>query len=154
MSDQTLLMLLNDVRGKTLRLLDGVSESEARFAPPGLANTILWHAGHVLVVNEHLGVANATGKPAVCPPGWFDAFSWQSKPATVKQWPTLGEVVAQLKEQLSRFAPAVEAMTNEQLDKALEHGSVRHSIMHGLHDEACHQGEIWLLRKLYKSLPV
>ena len=36
MSDATLLMLLNDVRGKTLRLLEGVGEAEARFAPPGL----------------------------------------------------------------------------------------------------------------------
>jgi hypothetical protein len=61
MSDKALLHLANDVRGKTLKLLDGVSDAQARYAPPGLNNTILWHAGHAVVVNEHLGMSAATG---------------------------------------------------------------------------------------------
>ena len=123
MADQTLVMMLNDVRGKTLRLLEGVQEAEARFVPPGLQNSILWHAGHVVVVNEHLGVMHASGRPAACPAGWVEMFGWQSKPATVTQWPTLAEVVAQLKEQLGRFGPALEAMQPEQLDRPLQHGT-------------------------------
>jgi hypothetical protein len=87
MADETLLLLLQDVRGKTLRILDQVSEQQARYAPPGLNNTILWHAGHSLIVVEALGVAHATGKPPVYPSDWFDKFSWKSEPATVKSWP-------------------------------------------------------------------
>lgn len=150
MSDATLLMLLNDVRGKTLRLLDGVSEEEARFAPPGLSNTIVWHAGHVLVVTEHLGVTKASGAKPSYPGGWFEMFSWQSKPTPVTHWPALADVVTDLRAQQVRFAAAIGGMTNEQLERALDGGTVRHSIVHGLHDEACHQGEIWLLRKLWK----
>jgi len=151
MPETTLLLLLNDVRGKTLRLLDGVGDAEAKFSPPGLFNSALWHAGHALVVNEQLGVAAATGRPAACPDGWIQMFGWQSQPATITQWPALADVVAELRAQQTRFAAAIQGLTTEQLDRPLQNGTVRHSILHGLHDEACHQGEIWLLRKLFKS---
>jgi len=29
--------------------------------------------------------------------------------------------------------------------------TARYAIIHGLHDEACHSGEIWLLRKMIRS---
>lgn len=151
MPDTTLQMLLNDVRGKTLRLLDGITDAEASFAPPGLHNSVLWHAGHVLVVNEHLGLVAATGQQPACPAGWFEMFSWSSKPATVSTWPALADIVARLKQQQTRLAQTIEAQTPEQLDRKLERDTVRHSVLHGLHDEACHQGEIWLLRKLWKN---
>jgi hypothetical protein len=146
-------MLLNDVRGKTLRLLEGVDGAQSRFSPPGLFNSILWHAGHALVVNEQLGVAAATGKPAVCPDGWIAMFGWQSQPATITQWPALADVVTELRDQQVRFATAVGCLTHEQFEKQLPNngGTVRHSILHGLHDEASHQGEIWLLKKIWKT---
>ena len=60
-----------------------VRNGPARFAAPGLNNSILWQGGHALIVVEHLGVSAATGKPPVYPADWFEKFSWQSKPATV-----------------------------------------------------------------------
>src|SRR4051794_29380628 len=156
MADDTLLLLANEVRGKTLRLLDGVTDEQARFAGPAglsapLSNSILWNAGHALMVVEHLSVMPATGKPAGYPAGWFEKFSWQSKPATVTQWPTLAEVVAALRDQLDRLMRAVEPLTPEQLAKIVDPArgrTMRYSILHGLHDEANHQGEIHLLRKM------
>src|SRR5688572_8917777 len=109
------MLLASEVRGKTLRLLDGVSESEARFAPAGLNNTILWHAGHALVVVEHLSVAPATGGPPSYPAAWFETFSWKSVPATVTCWPTLDEVVERLREQLTRLRVAIESLPPERL---------------------------------------
>ena len=63
MADETLLLLAKDVRNKTLKLLEGVDDQQARFAAPHLTNTVLWHAGHAIMVNEHLGVSPATGTP-------------------------------------------------------------------------------------------
>ena len=149
MADESLILLAKDVRGKTLRLLDGVSEDDARYTPAGLNNTILWHAGHALVVVEHLSVAPATGRAPVYPQGWFESFSWKSVPATVTQWPTLHEVVERLREQLTRLTSAIESLASEQLAAVRENGkSLRYSILHGIHDEAGHQGEIHLLKKL------
>jgi len=153
MADETLVLLLTEVRGKTLRLLNGVDAKQAIFAPPGLQNTILWHAGHALVVVEHLAVAPATGEAPSYPAGWYDMFSWASRPGLVKNWPALAEVVAALIAQRDRLLVALRGLSEERLSASVGDGpqarTVRGSILHGLHDEANHQGEIWLLRKLY-----
>ena len=154
MADESLILLATEVRGKTLRLLDGVAadEAAARFAPAGLNNSVLWHAGHALVVVEHLSVMPATGRAAAYPPGWFETFSWKSNPAAVTSWPALAEVVAALREQLPRLTAAVAALPPQRLDEVVDpqrNRTLRYSILHGLHDEAGHQGEIWLLRKLH-----
>lgn len=152
MADESLLLLATEVRGKTLRLLDGVNDEMARFAAPGLSNSILWHAGHSLVVVEHLGVMPATNQPAGYPAGWHEKFVWNSKPALVTQWPRVSEVVDALRDQLTRLTTVIGGLASEQLDRIVDpakNRTLRYSILHGLHDEAGHQGEIWLLRKLY-----
>ena len=67
--DETLILLAQEVRRRTLRQLDGVTDEVARFAAPGLNNSILWHAGHALFVVEHLAIVPATGRPAALPQG-------------------------------------------------------------------------------------
>ena len=149
MPDVTLIMLAGEVRSKTLRILDGVTEAQARFTPRGLNNTILWHAGHAYVLVEHLGIAPATGRLPEYPAGWFETFSWKSNPALVTEWPSLNEVISRLGDQLRRLTNAIEALTPQQLDQLLPNNRpLRYSILHGLHDEASHQGEMYLLKKM------
>src|SRR5579859_5020597 len=104
MADQTLLTLLDEVRGKMLEVLQGVSAEQARWAPPGLQNTILWHAGHSYIVVEWLTM-KSLGHPTEAPDGWFEMFSWESRPATVPKdrWPTLESVVTKLQLQHQRL---------------------------------------------------
>jgi hypothetical protein len=152
MADESLSLLAKEVRGKTLRLIEGIDDRQARFAAPGLNNTILWHAGHALIVVEHLGVSPATGKAPVYPPDWWDKFSWKSNPATVTSWPTVEEVRGALRAQLDRLLAAIEPLSEQQLSKIVDtakNRSLRYSILHGLHDEAGHQGEMYLLKKMY-----
>src|SRR5438270_8497080 len=99
MADETLLLLAKDVRNKTLKLLEGVDDQQARFAAPHLTNTVLWHAGHAIMVNEHLGVSPATGEPPAYPAGWFEKFGWKSSPAAVTDWPGVQQVREQLQMQ-------------------------------------------------------
>jgi hypothetical protein len=54
MPDKCLLLLLDEVRAKTLRILNSVPAESARWAPPGFQNTTLWHAGHAYVLVEGL----------------------------------------------------------------------------------------------------
>jgi hypothetical protein len=154
MSDQSLLLLLDEVRGKTLRLLHGVTDETARWTPPDLQNHILWHAGHSFVLVESL-VAEAVGDLPQIPEGWFEIFSWESKPAKVAsyRWPPLSQVVAELTEQHTRLKQVIRGLSEEQLSHPLPgrgNRTARYSILHGLHDEACHSGEMWLLRKLLR----
>ena len=155
MPDQSLLLLLDEVRGKTLRLLQAVTDQEAHWPPPELHNHILWHAGHSFVLVESLAMEAAGDLPQI-PEGWFDIFSWQSDPAKVApyRWPSLAQVIAELTEQHARVRRVIEGLSDEQLSRPLpgkDGRTVRFAILHGLHDEACHSGEIWLLRKMIRS---
>ena len=155
MCDQSLLMLLDEVRGKTVRILRDTMDEESHWAQPGLHNHILWHAGHSFVLVEALAM-EAIGDLPQIPDGWFEIFSWESKPAQVAsyRWPPLAQVVAQLTEQHVRLRQVIEGLSDEQLSRPLPgrgNHTARYAIVHGLHDEACHSGEIWLLRKLIRS---
>jgi len=152
MSDHTLLLLLDEVRGKTLRILEAAPAEYALWAPPGLQNHVLWHAGHAYVVVEMLTMG-ALGRTPHLPAGWFEMFSWESRPAQVPpdRWPSLEEVITQLRTQQVRLRRIIAGVTGEQLDRssASNHErTVRSSILHGLHDEACHSGEAYLLLKM------
>jgi hypothetical protein len=87
-------------------------------------------------------------------------FGWDSRPenATDEQWPPLAEVVLKLRAQHVRLRRVFEELSPMRLATRLNlpawgwHGSpLRRVIIHALHDEACHSGEIWLLRKLLKQ---
>lgn len=150
--NETLLTLANEVRTKTLWLLEGVNDGMAHFAAPGLANSILWHAGHALVVVEHLAVAPATGQLPLLPEGWFEIFSWDSNPLTVKQWPAVTDIQGALRDQLPRLTDAISTLSPDQLEQIVDqrYGTTLHyDILHALHDEANHQGEMWVLKKMY-----
>ena len=148
--DHTLILLAEEVRERTLRQLHGVTDDVARFVAPGMTNSILWHAGHSLSVVEHLAIAPATGKPGRLPDGWDEKFDWNSRPATVTDWPPVAEVLAALHEQYQRLTHVLATLTPQQLAKVVDPPrTLRYSILHGLHDEAIHQGEMYLLRKMY-----
>ena len=155
MADATLMEILKEVRWQTLKLLENVDDDQARFTPPGLHNTILWHAGHALVVVEELGFKGAPNHQLQYPADWFEKFNWNSKPATVTSWPSLANLVTHLKQQRDRLAAHLETLTPDQLDKILgeapRNRTLRGMIVHGLHDEADHQGEIYLLKKIWKT---
>lgn len=151
MSDLSLAMVAFEIRWKTLKLLENATEEMARFTPAGLNNHILWHAGHALVVVESLSIAPAVGREPQYPAGYFEKFSWKSDPRTVTNWPTIGEVVERLKTQRDQMLPILEKLTPEQLATPFgDRGRpLRYAIIHGLHDEAGHGGEIYLLKKLF-----
>jgi hypothetical protein len=153
--DPSLLLLLNEVRGKTMRLLETISAEDAVWAPPGLQNTILWHAGHSYFLLERRTI-KALGHRLRMPAGWYEMFSWDSLPGQIPadRWPPLAEVIAALSEQHKRMRQTIGGLTPEELDQPSVRNptkAVRFEILHALHDEACHCGEIHLLRKLRAS---
>ncbi|HEX4125774.1 MAG TPA: DinB family protein [Tepidisphaeraceae bacterium] len=151
MADESLLQLAKGVRGKTLRILDGVSEEQARWTPAGIDNHILWNAGHALIVVENYAVAPASGKAPSVPQGWVEKFGPKSEPATVTDWPTAAEVRAKLVDQLERLTAAIAPLGEDRLGapaKAGEPRTLRASILVALQDEAGHQGEMYLLKKM------
>jgi hypothetical protein len=68
----------------------------------------------------------------------------------VTEWPAVSAVKSALRDQLQRLTSVLKAVTPEQLARVVDPPhTLRYSITHGLHDEAIHSGEMWLLRKMY-----
>ncbi|HZZ41725.1 MAG TPA: DinB family protein [Tepidisphaeraceae bacterium] len=154
MADETLLLTAKEIRGKTLRLLEGVTDEQSLWTPPGLQNHILWHAGHTLTVVEHLTFSPSPlpTQPTGYPQDWFALFNWQSKPTAETKYPSLSDVVAQLRVQLERVLAHINTLDGAALSRNIgsdeKPKNLRYTIFHGFHDEAGHQGEIHLLKKL------
>jgi hypothetical protein len=154
MTDPTLLEIVKEVRWKTLKLLENLSESQALFVPETLANHILWHAGHSLVVVEGLAcnslASTELGRVPPFPREWIDLFRGGSNPAAVTAWPALSDIVAALIAQRTRLLGLLDTPDdlNRIVGPAPRNRTLRGTIVHALHDEAGHQGEIHLLKKL------
>jgi hypothetical protein len=156
MPDRSFLLLFDEVRGKTLRLLDGVTEEHARWAPPGLRNHILWHSGHCYVLVEWFTQRAVDQRPEI-PKNWLPMFDWNSDPDKTpeERWQQFSSVANALKKQHYRLRHIIDGLTEEELTSPVPSSpnhTVRYAILHGIHDEACHGGEIWLLRKLMRTM--
>ncbi len=155
MPDQTLLMLLDEIRRRTLAMLDSVNDEQARWTPAETDNSILWHGGHAYTVVEYC-VMESLGRQPVIPSGWHEVFSWHSQPKKVAAdaWPALSVVVDHLKEQYTRLRTLMQELSEHDLlapATIRPQRSVRYWIVHSLHDESLHCGEMWLLRKMLAS---
>ncbi len=153
-SAPVLQLLARDVRGKTLQLLQAARPDELLRTPPGTSNHVLWHAGHALWVEDALCVQILTGRSEL-PPGWAATFGMGSRPAQHRgPWPEPREVRRGLEDQLLRLLALLSSVADDALDRLPpfpHRGDTRtlgESIVHGLHDEANHQGEMYLLLKL------
>jgi hypothetical protein len=150
-----LAILAYQVRECTLRLFDDTDSNALMWTPPGTANHILWHSGHAVWVADALTIEPLTGHSEL-PEGWAGIFGQHSQPATVDDWPERTEVRSRLEVQLKRVLDLLhehKAMIIAKADQSPAEGDwpLLHGMIHGWHDEARHQGEIYLLQKLRRA---
>jgi len=145
-----------EVRTKTVQLLAATRPEELTRTPAGTSNHILWHAGHALWLQEVLCLQLITGKSEL-PAGWEGMFKMGSQPRLQKDpWPSKDELLRQLEGQLPRLVDVIGSVSDAALDalpRFAHRGDSRtlgQCILHGLHDEANHQGEMYLLLKLQR----
>ena len=78
---------------------------------------------------------------------------------TPRPWPAREELRRELTAKLPRVLAAVGPLTPQQLDARPpfahpgDDRTLRECIVHGLHDEANHQGEMYLLLKMRRLAP-
>jgi hypothetical protein len=148
--------LARQVRASTLELLRIPVSNWLTWAPPGTSNHILWHAGHAVWLQDALTIRPLTGRSEL-PRGWASVFGQNSRPELNSDWPDASEVRAQLEQQLGR----IEALLREHADTILVRANaippsggwpLLPGMIHGWHDEARHQGEMYLLHKLLRAV--
>jgi len=150
-SSDVLQELAREVRQDTLQILVATQAAWLTWAPPQTANHILWHAGHALWLQDVMCVQPLGGSSEL-PAGWAERFGMNSFPAGISAWLARDEVQRLLEDQLQRMLTLLADVSAAQLSQPARSLGGRRSlagwIIHGLHDEAKHSGEMYLLWKL------
>jgi len=148
---EVLTELARQVRGSTLQVLDAAQADWLTRSPEGTSNHILWHAGHALWLQDLLCVELLSGRSKL-PEGWAAMFGARSEPVAIKNWPSRDKVSSFLRRQLARVLKLLERTPEDLLLRTpTRFRDTRTNlgwIIHGLHDEAKHNGEMYLLSKL------
>jgi hypothetical protein len=153
---ETLTELARQVREQTLKLLHVPDPAWLTWAPPGTSNHLLWHAGHALWVQDVLCIEPLTGLSEL-PQGWAESFGQDCRPPmSTTAWPEEAEVRERLETQLARILDLLvessETIIINANAKFPDSGwPLLPGMIHAWHDEARHQGEMYLLHKMRRS---
>lgn len=151
----SLAELARQVRRSTLELLQVLDSRWLKWAPPGTSNHILWHAGHALWLQDALTIRPLTSRSEL-PSSWATKFGQNSRPELHTDWPDVDDARALLENQLERIEALLSEhaqiiMTNPNAIPPSGGWPLLPGMIHGWHDEARHQGEMYLLYKLART---
>jgi hypothetical protein len=147
--------LASEVRNRTLRFITEAPDEALLWTPPtgGTQNHILWHAGHAVWLGDVLCIQPATGTSEL-PEDWTPMFGAKGRPpAETTDWPSRAVIRDQLQKQLQRMHEVIGGLSQKQLytsPSGRTGETLLGWIVHGLHDEAKHQGEMFLLLKMWR----
>jgi hypothetical protein len=146
-TNEALQELARQVRRDTIRVLDAAEPAWLTYAPAGTSNHILWHAGHALWLQDVL-CERLLGAGGKLPSGWDDKFGMNCTPPNeTREWPS--------REELERVLDLLAAASDDRLADIADPGrgsaTLADRILHGLHDEAKHCGEMYLLFKMCRA---
>ena len=145
--------LARQVRQGTLQMLAVAEPQWLTWSPAGTSNHILWHAGHALWLQDVLCLEPLTGKNSL-PDGWAETFGMNCQPVNeTRDWPAREKISELLSAQLDQIFAALDSADETTLSRiANPRGdTLAGRIIHGLHDEAKHSGEMYLLLKLCRA---
>ncbi|MEM0914272.1 MAG: DinB family protein [Planctomycetota bacterium] len=147
----TLAEAFRQVRALTLRLLDAASDEQLFWVPEGLTNHTMWRMGHCLWVMDDVLIRPATGASEL-PEGWAGKFEMDGRPPSeIAEWPSRDDVRAALVAQAARVAALLSSADAALL--ARPHPgwpTLGGYVIHGIHDEALHQGETYFALKMQR----
>jgi hypothetical protein len=155
MDNETLQEIAREVRQDTIQILQATKTRWLRWSPEGTSNHILWHAGHALWLQDLMCV-EAISNNSELPPGWAAAFGMNSKPSALSEdWPDRDELVELLTAQLRRIEELLAGVSPSDWKRPAAGLSAKRDlrgwVLHGLHDEAKHSGEMYLLWKMCRG---
>ena len=151
---EALVELAWQVRGSTLQVLNAANADCLTWSPRGTNNHILWHAGHAVWLQDLLCIELLTSQSEL-PKDWSAMFGAKSHPDSIEEWPSHDEVRSRLETQLSRMLEVLEQAPEDLLLQTPTRFKDQRTnlgwVIHGLHDEAKHNGEMYLLWKLFQA---
>ena len=156
------LWALEDTRRRTLETLDGASQEEIDWTPPGLTNSIGTLLYHIALIEEDylsadiLGMVEAHNFPDLAPLLPLPARDESGRLSVVTGVP-LAEHLVRLDAVRARFLEHVSALTAEQMATPRAFPEWNYDISpawtlhHLMQHEAEHRGEIGMIRTLFAA---
>src|SRR4051794_18194234 len=149
-----LQMLATDVRNRTIHLLETTDDRGLLWAPRGTSNHILWHAGHAIWLADTLCLEPILGRSTL-PGAWAANFGAKCRPVSeTRTWPAKAQVLSSLRAQLKVILAELSKLIDDDLDRIVSptgSATLGKWIVHAFHDEASHQGEIYLIQKMIRA---
>lgn len=130
--------------------LEGLTAAQAAWQPPGGGNTIWQTLNHLNYYNEKT-LCRLTGETftdtAANNDGTFGA------PGSAEQEEAWQAAVAKARRVAEGLRRAISALTDEELDKPGQHGTMADRLTSWIMHDSYHTGQIVLLRKMQQSWP-
>jgi hypothetical protein len=116
MNDAQLFQVMELVRSRTVKWIEAVDPAVVDVMPSNYNNTIHWHVGHILTVQDRLTL-RLSGLPVGIPDEYTDLFGNGTKPA---DWQTEPPAVSTLLQQLKEQGERIKTQLLGKLDHKLE----------------------------------
>lgn len=157
MNNSLLFQQVNDVRQRTMNLIEGLSDSDLETVPDGFRNNLKWHLGHLFTTQETL-LFKLTGENGKLPEHYGELFSNGTSPLTwgEKEVPDTSEIIELLKEQPKRLENTFSTRLDESLKKTFKNSSgvifsTVEDIFHfSIFHEGFHHGYMTALKRVIK----
>ncbi|WP_042454429.1 DinB family protein [Neobacillus dielmonensis] len=152
---ERLFKTMEVTRNYLLKTINGLDEAIADVQPEGFNNNIHWHIGHILTTAEQF-MFGFPKKSTQLPERYLELFGTGTKPADWKEdVPTVGELTAQLQDQLKRMKAIPAESFNEQLKTPfLGQETFGELISFALFHETMHLGQIQAMKRVVAAASV
>jgi hypothetical protein len=152
MKDEQLFKLMELVRSQTVQWIEAVDPAIVDIMPPNYNNTIHWHVGHILLVQDRVTL-RLNGLPIGLPDDYMNWFANGTKPA---DWQTKPPAVSTLLQQLKEQGERIKSQLLGKLDNKLaipffELETVSQSLSFSLFHEGQHLGFMKALKRAIEA---
>jgi hypothetical protein len=152
MTEEQLFSHMAFIRSRTVKWIEAVDPSIVDIMPDNFINTIHWHVGHILLVQDRLTL-RLIGKEIGFPEEYTAWFGNGTKPADwTTQPPAVYFLLQELKDQTERLQKQLAGNLAEKLTiPFLQYETLEESLGYSLYHEGVHQGYLMGLKRAIEA---
>lgn len=152
MTEEQIFKQLELYRSRTVKWIEAVDPAIVGIQPVNFNNTIHWHIGHILLVQDRLTLL-FSGQEMILPEEYQGWFGNGTKPADwVTAPPTFEVLLQQLKEQPARLQQYLSGNLTAKLTVAfLDMETVEESLNYTFYHEGIHLGCLMAIKRAIEA---
>jgi uncharacterized damage-inducible protein DinB len=152
MTEEQIFSQMAYIRSRTIKWIEEVDSALLDIIPKNFNNTIHWHTGHILLVQDRLTL-RLIGEEIGLPDEYNTWFANGTKPADwITQPPAVGFLLEELKAQTVRLHKQITAkLTTPIVIPFLNKDTLGETLNHSLYHEGIHLGYMMALKRAIEA---